>query len=44
MKHSPEIKLTGCIGGNAADVSIQEHDALLICTFIVPDFQINPAT
>ena len=44
MKQSPEIKLTGCTGQNAADVSIQEHDALHICTFIAPDFQVKPAT
>jgi len=28
MKQSPEIKLTCCTGGSAADISIEEHDAL----------------
>lgn len=25
MQQSPEIELSGCAGGNAADVSIQKH-------------------
>lgn len=36
--------MTGFIGGNAADLPIQEHGALLICTFIAPYFQVKPAT
>lgn len=44
MQQSPEIELTGCTGGNAAVVSIQKNDALLICTFMALNFQVKPAT